>query len=61
MSLNSQTNKYCCCRCGVGGYSIGLYAKIREIDTKRAYKELLDKGVITQEEFEAKKKQLLGL
>ena len=43
MSLNSQTNKYCCCRCGVGGYSIGLYAKIREIDTKRAYKELLDK------------------
>lgn len=25
------------------------------------YKELLDKGVITQEEFEAKKKQLLKL
>lgn len=43
MSLNSQTNKYCCCRCGVGGYSIGLYAKIKGIDTKKAYKELLDK------------------
>lgn len=27
----------------------------------KTYKELLDSGVITQEEFEAKKKQLLGL
>lgn len=27
----------------------------------KKYKELLDSGVITQEEFEAKKKQLLGL
>ena len=27
----------------------------------REYKELLDSGVITQEEFDAKKKQLLGL
>ena len=25
------------------------------------YKELLDKGIITQEEFDAKKKQVLGL
>jgi hypothetical protein len=25
------------------GYSIGLYAKIRNIDTKKAYKELLEK------------------
>ena len=30
-------------------------------DELRKYKELLDMGVITQEEFEAKKKQLLGL
>ena len=30
-------------------------AKIKE------YKELLDSGIITQEEFDAKKKQLLGL
>lgn len=43
MSLNSQTNKYCCFRCGAGGYSIGLYAKLRNIDTKSAYKELLAK------------------
>lgn len=43
LSLNSQNNKYCCSRCGIGGYSIGLYAKIRKIDTKQAYKELLER------------------
>ena len=30
-------------------------------DELKKYKDLLDKGVITQEEFDAKKKQLLGL
>ena len=30
-------------------------------DELKKYKGLLDSGVITQEEFEAKKKQLLGL
>ena len=30
-------------------------------DELKEYKELLDSGVITQEEFEAKKKQLLGV
>ena len=30
-------------------------------DELKKYKELLDQGVITEEEFEAKKKQLLGL
>ena len=30
-------------------------------DVIRKYKELLDEGIITQEEFDAKKKQLLGL
>lgn len=43
LSLNSQNNKYCCCRCGVGGYSIGLYAKIRGLSTKQAYRELLER------------------
>ncbi len=43
MSLNSQTNKYCCSRCGAGGYSIGLYAKVKGIDNKKAYRELLDR------------------
>ena len=43
MSLNTRDNKYHCMRCGVGGYSVGLYAKVRGIDTKKAYKELLEK------------------
>ena len=43
LSLNIQNNKYCCSRCGAGGYSIGLYAKVKNIDTKTAYKELLDR------------------
>ena len=30
-------------------------------DELKEYKELLDEGIITQEEFDAKKKQLLGL
>ena len=30
-------------------------------DELKKFKELLDSGVITQEEFEAKKKQLLGV
>lgn len=43
LSLNISNNKYCCSRCGAGGFSIGLYAKIRNIDNKSAYRELLDK------------------
>lgn len=35
--------------------------KSDEADQLKKYKELLDTGVITQEEFDAKKKQLLGL
>lgn len=36
-------------------------ANLDTADELKKYKELLDGGVITQEEFEAKKKQLLGL
>lgn len=43
MSLNTRDNKYHCMRCGAGGYSIGLYAKMRNIDNKKAFKELLEK------------------
>ena len=43
MSLNTRDNKYHCMRCGNGGYSVGLYARVRGIDTKKAYKELLEK------------------
>ena len=32
-----------------------------EADKLKKYKDLLDSGVITQEEFDAKKKQLLDL
>lgn len=32
-----------------------------EVDKLKKYKDLLDSGVITQEEFDAKKKQLLGI
>ena len=36
-------------------------AKSSNADELKKYKELLDSGIITQEEFDAKKKQLLGL
>ena len=49
LSLNSQTNKYCCSRCGAGGFSIGLYARVREIDNKKAYKELLEREYFSQD------------
>lgn len=43
LSLNTINNKYHCIRCGAGGYSTGLYAKVRNIDTKKAYRELMDR------------------
>lgn len=36
-------------------------APISEADELKKFKDLLDSGVITQEEFDAKKKQILGL
>ena len=48
-------------------YKPGKSAVVEDIissskaDELKKYKELLDSGVITQEEFDAKKKQLLGL
>lgn len=36
-------------------------ASVGGADKLKTYKELLDSGVITQEEFDAKKKQILGL
>ncbi len=38
-----------------------IEVKSDEADQLKKYKDLLDSGVITQEEFDAKKKQLLGL
>ena len=48
LSLNSETNKYCCSRCGAGGYSISLYARIRKLSNREAYKELLDRECYSQ-------------
>lgn len=39
----------------------GYINQLSPADEIRKYKELLDDGLITQEEFEKKKKQLLGL
>ena len=39
----------------------GENSTLSAADELRKFKELLDQGVITQEEFDAKKKQLLGL
>ena len=39
--LNIRKNSYYCVRCGEGGYAVGLYARMKGIDTKRAYRELL--------------------
>ncbi len=36
-------------------------AELANIEAIRSYKELLDCGIISQEEFEAKKKQILGV
>ncbi len=38
-----------------------MQSPISSADELRKFKELLDSGIITQEEFDAKKKQLLGL
>ena len=40
---------------------VNVAAPQSNADELKKYKELLDAGVITQEEFDAKKKQLLGL
>ncbi len=39
----------------------GVVQQVSPADELKKFKELLDMGVITQEEFDAKKKQLLGL
>ena len=40
---------------------LGIVQQVSSADELKKYKELLDSGVITQEEFDNKKKQLLGL
>jgi hypothetical protein len=45
--LNIVEDKYYCTRCGVGGYAIGLYAKATGIDTKEAYRELINDAPVS--------------
>ena len=45
LSLNPQNNKYCCSRCGAGGFSIGLYAKVKNIDNKKHIENYLIENV----------------
>lgn len=40
--LKPDTGEYKCHRCDAGGYTLGLYAVMRGIDNKTAYKELLN-------------------
>ena len=53
MTLNQNNNKYCCSRCGQGGYSVGLYAKMKGIDTKKAYKELIERECFSLDKSKA--------
>lgn len=46
---------------GVSESKINQKASQSDADELKKFKELLDSGVITQEEFETKKKQLLGM
>ena len=41
--------------------NVNKTAAISSADELKKFKELLDCGIISQEEFDAKKKQLLGL
>lgn len=42
-------------------YKAEIVKNVSDADELQKFKELLDSGIITQEEFDAKKKQLLGL
>jgi DNA primase len=41
-SINKDKGLFYCYRCGEGFNAVSLYAKVYGMDTKTAYKELLD-------------------
>ena len=45
--LNVSKNVYYCVRCGEGGSVVDLYAKIKNIDTETAYRELKEGNITT--------------
>lgn len=49
MKLNFEKNSYHCFGCGKSGYAIGLYAKLRGLDNKNAFKELLEKEAFSMD------------
>ena len=52
LSLNIKNNKFCCSECGVGGYSIGLYAKMLKMSNQKAFKELLERECFSLDKTE---------
>lgn len=48
LSLNSQTNQFCCSSCGKGGHSTDLYAKIMNKDKQTALIELMERECFSQ-------------
>jgi hypothetical protein len=39
--LDPEGDRYWCARCWEGGYAVGMYARLRGVDTKTAYREAL--------------------
>lgn len=65
LSLNTDMDLYCCNLCGAHGNSVSLYAKIKGITNKEAFRELLKKGKTypfpTQPEPQKTERQPLSL
>lgn len=59
--IHSELSKLLISRQGGGKDEIVEDNNIVSVSALKEYKELLDSGIISQEEFDAKKKQILGL
>ena len=50
-SADTVTGKYCCFSCGESGNFIGYWAKLNSVDTKTAYRQILEKyGVAAKDD-----------
>ena len=54
LTLDSKNNKYICSSCGEGGFSVGLYAKMKNISKQTALIQLLEMKCYSEdrEQFE---------
>ena len=59
--MQSSINRACTCTPAGTAKTEDVNTEMAIADSLAKYKTLLDQGIITQEEFDAKKKQLLGL